>query len=510
MPTTFEFLRAEAITPITDDLTAVVAEDTAIATAAAETATTQAGVAATQAGIATTGATTATTQAGIATTQAGIATTQAGIATTGAGTATTQAGAASTSATNAAASAAAAQALALSNATGFPSVRPTMFLDFANSRRVPPMVTFTRNSIATYFDSKGVMQTARANQPRIDFNPLTGECMGLLIEETRTNNVGNTFIAINAIGTPSSGISPTEVNDALLAQNTVNLNSRINYNIYGTINDGIYTRSIFVKAVGDTSSIAFEGVGGVGGVGGFMLFNAITKVWSGDTTSPISYGYQDFPNGWIRIWMVIEKSSTKIVSPSIYYIGAHGSTPVQHNILMWGPQFELGSFISSYIPTTNAMVTRQTDLAIISGLNFSRFYNRLQGSIYFQALGVATGRGIFSINDATANNRIDLSWNAGAMRVTTAATERTVPTAISTTNSVLASYAISVSPTNISLVKNGGTVNQANPTALPILTQFQIGGFDGGTTNNFVGHIRRIYYYPYALVNSQLQAITAP
>ena len=31
------------------------------------------------------------------------------------------------------------------------------------------------------------MQTAGSNEPRIDFDPVTGECKGLLIEELRTN-----------------------------------------------------------------------------------------------------------------------------------------------------------------------------------------------------------------------------------------------------------------------------------------------------------------------------------
>ena len=67
------------------------------------------------------------------------------------------------------------------------SIRPSLILDFARSQRVDPRITFTRASSATYFNSLGVLTTATNNVPRIDYDPVTGSCLGLLIEEARTN-----------------------------------------------------------------------------------------------------------------------------------------------------------------------------------------------------------------------------------------------------------------------------------------------------------------------------------
>jgi hypothetical protein len=93
-------------------------------------------------------------------------------------------------------------------------INPTLDLDFVNQvyRHYSPatglrekdlsdIVTFTRASTATYFDAKGTMQTAASGEPRIDFDPETGECKGLLIEESRVNSFLNSLIDGTSLST---------------------------------------------------------------------------------------------------------------------------------------------------------------------------------------------------------------------------------------------------------------------------------------------------------------------
>ena len=70
---------------------------------------------------------------------------------------------------------------------------PSLDLDFAGTKNLKDgissrdLITFTRASSGTYVGSDGLIKTATTNEPRFDHNPTTGESLGLLVEEARTN-----------------------------------------------------------------------------------------------------------------------------------------------------------------------------------------------------------------------------------------------------------------------------------------------------------------------------------
>lgn len=59
------------------------------------------------------------------------------------------------------------------------------------SGTLDPRITFTRASNATEFSPSGSLITATTNEPRFDYNPLTLQPRGLLLEGARTNLVLN-------------------------------------------------------------------------------------------------------------------------------------------------------------------------------------------------------------------------------------------------------------------------------------------------------------------------------
>ena len=70
---------------------------------------------------------------------------------------------------------------------------PSLDLRFADNKSLVDsvsgqnLITFTRASTATFVGSDGVLQTAATDAPRFDHNPTTGESLGLLVEEQRSN-----------------------------------------------------------------------------------------------------------------------------------------------------------------------------------------------------------------------------------------------------------------------------------------------------------------------------------
>jgi hypothetical protein len=73
--------------------------------------------------------------------------------------------------------------------------KPSLLLDFARNKSLVDrisgnnLITFTRSSVGTYVDENGLIKYAAADEARFDHNPTTGESLGLLIEEQRSNSV---------------------------------------------------------------------------------------------------------------------------------------------------------------------------------------------------------------------------------------------------------------------------------------------------------------------------------
>lgn len=78
-----------------------------------------------------------------------------------------------------------------------------LFSDFAGSRHVikhasgnvirstklTDILSFSRASTATRVAESGLLEYLRANEPAIDYHPLSGECLGLRIERGTSNRL---------------------------------------------------------------------------------------------------------------------------------------------------------------------------------------------------------------------------------------------------------------------------------------------------------------------------------
>ncbi len=243
----------------------------------------------------------------------------------------------------------------------FPDSRPTLDLAFALTKTLDPRITFSRASSGTYMDGSGVIQSAAAAVARFDHDPVTGESLGLLVEEARTNSLlyssqltnsywnGNSGITTN----PNSTVAPDGTITALsITQDTSTGEHRFgnSLNISPTANA---TLSIFVKPNGCryvglsqntesyvTSRFDLTGEG---------------SVLSGSGT------IQSFPDGWYRI---SEFRSAYPYRPYFHLLDNSGSSTKSFTgdgvsgVWIWGFQKEAGSFPTSYIPTPATFTSR--------------------------------------------------------------------------------------------------------------------------------------------------------
>jgi hypothetical protein len=181
-------------------------------------------------------------------------------------------------------------------------------------------------------------------------------------------------------------------------------------------------------------------------------------------------------------------------------------------IFVWGAQFEAGAFATSYIPTVAATVTRAADIAVITGANFTPWYNQNEGTIIASwsttSVVVPSNLGVFGVSDGTTSERIQIrrlpSVNEAGFIVVDGGVSQY-------NNSVAASSGVNISAlayrTNDFIGANNGTLGTADTSGtLPTPTQAEIGFGQGLTYLN--GHLRNVTYYPTRLTDAQLQALT--
>jgi hypothetical protein len=263
--------------------------------------------------------------------------------------------------------------------SGRATIRPSLLLDFANSKTLDPRITFTRGGVsgedtdtfnellqttgrgATYYGDNGLLKYAKPNGPRFDHNPITGESLGLLIEEQRTNlltyseDYGNVAWAkVRSSVTANATTAPdgTTTADKLVEDNTAS-NTHLVEQVAVTTSGASYTLSVYAKAgertkfllsiyTNATTAISFD-------------LTAVTASNASGTITPCA-------NGWYRCSLTFTSGATgngwydvilQNASAAYTYTGDGTS-----GIYIWGAQLEQGAFATSYIPSADSFTSR--------------------------------------------------------------------------------------------------------------------------------------------------------
>ena len=236
----------------------------------------------------------------------------------------------------------------------YPTIRPSLNLNFARSRALDPRISFERSHTnvvaATYIGRDGQVKRAGENEARFDHDYDTGESLGLLIEETRTNFCGD------AIPNPSdwNKLNGSTISFGFTAPDGTNTACRyvgsstspasllrVGLPAFTTGAD-VYTISFWVKQV-----VANTQAGQ----------NLICDLQDGGPS--ISYSDQLVQDKWVR---VVQTGTT--VSGNKTFFDMVSNTLNDGTYDFWGLQIEQGDYATSLILTTDSTAgTRAGDNA---------------------------------------------------------------------------------------------------------------------------------------------------
>ena len=400
--------------------------------------------------------------------------------------------------------------------------KPTLDLNFAGNKSLIDTttgrnyVTFTRaqsGNEATYVGSDGLIKYASADEPRFDHDPVTGESLGLLIEESRTNLLryseqfnNNTWnkpgVVVSAV---NSTLAPDGTTTADTISNVLNTFAWFGQNL-SLSNSLTYTLSFYVKPLTESKIIAIESGNGVNTLN---LSTLTATNFSGSAISQIL----PINNGWYRVSFSVSGITN---CPIIYIASVYGTAPWNVNVsfAFWGAQLEEGSFPTSYIPTSGSTETRAADEASITGTNFSSWYNQNKGTWFANSSKFATGPSLqqtiiapfYGSRFGEMTFRPASEVNPGHASFYSTLTGSKLSSTPLSEAKFAASYEDGVGG---SYEINSGDLSYtfSSSISIGIPSYLTIGNFTSGSYY-LNGHISRLTYYPKRLPDIELQQLT--
>ncbi len=402
--------------------------------------------------------------------------------------------------------------------------------------RKGPNPVFTRGSTGTFVGSNGLIQTAATNIPRFDHTS-AGVCRGLLIEESRTNQITfsenltdaswSPFATASAANITSTNPSGGTTTSRLTADSGTDTGrSRVKLLNLPSASYAA-TVSCFVKAGNSNFGLvrmAFNktGVGTIRACNANIVFSTGVITKSGTSNADFTVTSTAFPDGWYRITISATSNASLTVEDSVVLAvglafngtGGSGTFAGTETVLAWGAQLEAGSFATSYIPTTTGSVVRSADVCTFTGADFNRFYNSTSGTLLSEASIsnlIGSNRGIVQIDSGTNLSvmRHVYGLPEGGFRSLIRASGDTA-TELSTilgTASTIQKRIIAYEGTSFASVTNGGAVATATRTMPTGLNAMRIGNLVDGSFY-LSGHIAAIRFYKKRLPNAKLVTLT--
>ncbi|MCE7039259.1 hypothetical protein [Dyadobacter sp. CY312] len=234
---------------------------------------------------------------------------------------------------------------------------------------------FSRNSVATYYNSAGLRKIAAINVPRIQYNPTTLALEGAFFER---NGATNLLLFSNAVATPTwvkgSGTTITQ-------NSTVGASGLIDMSKVDQTTQSSSVLQLISVTNGGTYTVSADLKKGVGDWVYFLLYdngngNANQlQCWYNFTTNSIgtnqavgqftlnSFSVRTLPNGIVRLTTSGILTQSTAVNFRVKLVDMNGSAlGITGSFYMGCAQMELGGTETSYIPSTSTAATRAPEV----------------------------------------------------------------------------------------------------------------------------------------------------
>jgi len=392
----------------------------------------------------------------------------------------------------------------------------SIFIWGAQLEQRSSVTAYTTTTTAPITNYIPALQTAASGVARFEHNPVTGESLGLEIEEQRTNvfqrseEFDNVYwtktrasVSSNSLVAPDGTIAAETFTEDSTASNSHFIDSTSQ-----TISAGSYTFSVYAK--NSTRRYIILQIGGTSNtVNNFAVFDLQDGLVSNSAlcTAAISA----VGNNWYRCSISLSLGAGTNICTILLSNSSTGSRGYTYSgdgysgVYIWGAQLEAGSFATSYIPTVASQVTRSQESATMTGTNFSSWYRADEGTLYGEFNGIPElnfAQQVFKVWDGTNNNRTQISLvgasdffvrmvNGGALQANLGGT----PTA-NTAYKIAGAYKTNDTAVSIS----GASALTDTSCILPVVNQAVI--------SSNIGTIKKLAYYPLRLTNAELQGLT--
>jgi len=359
--------------------------------------------------------------------------------------------------------------------------------------------TFARGSVATRINAQGLIENVASGVSRLNYPMIDGVqkgCPHHILEPQRSNVCGysdnltqwsltNGTLSSNTVISPDGSLNADKVvfnNTALDLKRTVTV-----------VASTTYTFSFYIKLESGTGLQGrFYDNSNSANIEYYDYSNQVTGTdWTRVTRQVTT------PSGCTQMQVWLLASSSSLVTASF-----------------WGAQLEVGSYETSYIPTsTTAVVTRSAETA--NGAGNAQTFNDSEGVLMAEVAYPNQTSSVIeeiSINDGSYQNRVALRLNTTTNQIRAivrvgGSNQFSVERVISNV-AIFNKIAIKYKGNDFALWVNGielGT--DSSGTTPPNLNKLAFD--DGAGANDFYGNTKQIQYFNTILDSQQLEQLTS-